>query len=117
MAQYELSEDDYLNVGNRDEYNGFSEAERDALEYAEKFAADHLSIDQEFMDRMVGHFGDELVVEMTLAIGCWIAFGRLNQVMDVVVSCPLRMKGPDEAREIQDAADGDLLAMRSARFA
>jgi alkylhydroperoxidase family enzyme len=117
LAQYELSEDDYLNVGNRNEYDGFSEAERDALEYAEKFAVDHLSIDQEFMDRMVGHFGEELVVEMTLAIGCWIAFGRLNQVMDVVVSCPLRMKGPDEAREALEASNGDLLATRSARFA
>lgn len=120
MAQHDLSEDDYLHVGNRDEYDGYSQAERDALEYCEKYATDHLAIDQAFMDRMVGHYGDELMVDMTLSIGCWIAFGRINQVMDVSVSCPLRMKGPEEALEAMEGngqGEDDILAMRSARFA
>ena len=42
MAQHDLSEDDYLHVGDRDNYDGYSEAERDALEYCEKYATDHL---------------------------------------------------------------------------
>ncbi|MCY3862362.1 MAG: hypothetical protein OXG67_10415 [bacterium] len=120
MAQHDLSEDDYLHVGNRDEYDGYSQAERDALEYCEKYATDHLAIDQAFMDRMVDHYGDELVVDMTLSIGCWIAFGRINQVMDVSVSCPLRMKGPEQALEAMEGngqSEDDILAMRSARFA
>ncbi|MCY3962560.1 MAG: hypothetical protein OXG34_12995 [bacterium] len=120
MAQHDLSEDDYLHVGNRDEYDGYSQAERDALEYCEKYATDHMSIDQAFMDRMVEHFSDELMVDMTLSIGCWIAFGRINQVMDVSVSCPLRMKGPEEALEAMEGngqSEDDILAMRSARFA
>ena len=120
MAQHDLSEDDYLHVGDRDNYDGYSQAERDALEYCEKYATDHLAIDQAFMDRMVEHYGDELMVDMTLSIGCWIAFGRINQVMDVSVSCPLRMKGPEEALEaMEDNGQGedDILAMRSARFA
>lgn len=120
MAQHDLSEDDYLHVGDRDNYDGYTEAERDALEYCEKYATDHMSIDQAFMDRMVEHYSDDLMVDMTLSIGCWIAFGRINQVMDVSVSCPLRMKGPEEALEAMEGngegAD-DILAMRSARFA
>ena len=120
MAQHDLSEDDYLHVGNRDDYDGYSQAERDALEYCEKYATDHMSIDQAFMDRMVEHYSDELMVDMTLSIGCWIAFGRINQVMDVSVSCPLRMKGPEEALEAMEGngqGEDDILAMRSARFA
>ncbi|WP_419917714.1 hypothetical protein [Candidatus Poriferisocius sp.] len=119
MAQHDLSEDDYLHVGNRDGYGGYSQAERDALEYCERFATDHMSIDQALIDRMVEYFGDEVLVDMTLSIGCWIAFGRLNQVMDVSVSCPLRMKSPEEAAQQEDASGdgkGDILAMRSARF-
>ena len=120
MAQHDLSEDDYLHVGDRDNYDGYSQAERDALEYCEKYATDHMSIDQAFMDRMVEHYSDELMVDMTLSIGCWIAFGRINQVMDVSVSCPLRMKGPEEALEAMEGngqSEDDILAMRSARFA
>lgn len=120
MAQHDLSEDDYLHVGDRDNYDGYTEAERDALEYCEKYATDHMSIDQAFMDRMVEHYSDELMVDMTLSIGCWIAFGRINQVMDVSVSCPLRMKGPEEALEAMEGngeGEDDILAMRSARFA
>ena len=120
MAQHDLSEDDYLYVGDRENYDGYSQAERDALEYCEKYATDHMSIDQAFMDRMVEHYSDELMVDMTLSIGCWIAFGRINQVMDVSVSCPLRMKGPEEALEAMEGngqSKDDILAMRSARFA
>jgi alkylhydroperoxidase family enzyme len=89
LAPNGLSEDVYANVANWTTYPDFSDAERDALEYTTKFAADHLAIDQGLMDRLRGHYGDELVFEMTLCIAGWLALGRVTQVMGVAVSCPL----------------------------
>ena len=91
MAQHELSEADYLNVANWADYEGYSDAERAAIEYTEKFATDHLAIDQPLIDRLVEIYGEDLLMDMTISIGCWIAFGRLNEVFGAEVSCPVRL--------------------------
>jgi alkylhydroperoxidase family enzyme len=89
LAQHDLTEDLYANVLNWDTYEGFTAEERVALEYTTKFATDHLAIDQALMDRMVEHFGDETVFEITLCIGAWLALGRTMQVMGAEMSCKL----------------------------
>ncbi len=91
MAQHELTEADYLNVANWADYGGYSDAERAAIEYTEKFATDHLAIDQALIDRLVEIYGEDLLMDMTISIGCWIAFGRLNEVFGAEVSCPVRL--------------------------
>ena len=91
MAQHELTEADYLNVANWAAYGGYSDAERAAIEYTEKFATDHLAIDQALIDRLVEIYGEDLLMDMTISIGCWIAFGRLNEVFGAEVSCPVRL--------------------------
>ena len=52
-----LGEDFYGAVGSPDE-GAFSEQERLAVEYAERFALDHTSIDDAFMERMRHSFTD-----------------------------------------------------------
>ncbi|HEX7095553.1 MAG TPA: carboxymuconolactone decarboxylase family protein [Acidimicrobiales bacterium] len=84
-----LTEELLANTGNYATYPGFTEAERDALDYTTRFATDHMSIDQELVDRLRAHFGDETVFEITLCIAGWLALGRVNAVMDVSVACPL----------------------------
>jgi len=91
LAQHDLTEEDYLNVANWADYEGYSEAERLAIEYTEKFALDHMAIDQELIDRLVEIYGEDLLMDMTIAVGCWIAFGRLNEVFGAEVSCPIRL--------------------------
>ena len=91
MAQHDLTEEDYLNVADWALYEGYSDAERLAIEYTEKFALDHTAIDQELMDRLVEAYGEDLLMDMTISIGCWIAFGRLNEVFGAEVSCPVRL--------------------------
>ena len=91
MAQHDLTEADYLNVANWADHEGYSDAERAAIEYTEKFATDHLAIDQALIDRLVEIYGEDLLMDMTISIGCWIAFGRLNEVFGAEVSCPVRL--------------------------
>ncbi len=67
----------------------YTDSERLAVEYAERFAVAHTGLDQEFYDRLLVHYTPEQVVDMTLAIGSWVALGRFNTVLDLHVACPL----------------------------
>ena len=91
MAQHGLTEADYLNVADWADYEGYSDGERTAIQYCEKFAIDHVAIDQTLIDRLVDLYGEDLLMDMTISIGCWIAFGRLNEVFGAEVSCPVRL--------------------------
>jgi alkylhydroperoxidase family enzyme len=89
LAQHDLSEELYANVADFADYPGYTAAERAALDYTTRFCIDHLSIDQALMDELRGHFGDELLFDLTLCVAGWLALGRVTQVMGVEVSCPL----------------------------
>ncbi len=69
------------------EWDGFTERERLAGEFARRFATDHLAIDDAMWARLRGAFGDDELVELALCVGAWIAFGRLNRVFDVDGGC------------------------------
>jgi alkylhydroperoxidase family enzyme len=68
-----------------------SERERLAAEYAERFADDHLSLDADegFWDRMHASYTDAEIIELSMCIGSWIAFGRLNHVLGIDAACVL----------------------------
>ncbi len=65
-----------------------SPAERVAIDYADRFATNHLSIDDAFFARLREHFDDGELVEL----GCWIAFcvgfGRLGATWDMTEELP-----------------------------
>jgi alkylhydroperoxidase family enzyme len=69
------------------------ERERLAAEYAERYAEDHHGlepgVDEEFWDRMFAHYSQAEVVELTMCLGSWLAFGRLNRVLGLDVACVL----------------------------
>ena len=66
-----------------------SDQERIAVEYAERFALDPqgLNQDDDFWERARPHFPDELMMDLTLCVGAFIAFGRLQSVLGVDASC------------------------------
>ncbi len=103
MAQHELSEPLYANVGNWSDYPGFSEAERIALEYTEKFASDHRALDAAFFERMREHWSDEEIVEISICVGTWLAFGRVVRVLGAEVACALPVH-VNEVPEVRDEA-------------
>lgn len=61
----------------------FSEREQLAIEYAEKFAENHLSIDDSFMAKLHTHFTDEEIFTLTTIIAGLMANGRILQVLQV----------------------------------
>ncbi|MGB3303231.1 MAG: carboxymuconolactone decarboxylase family protein [Gordonia sp. (in: high G+C Gram-positive bacteria)] len=60
-----------------------------AAEYAELYATDHHSIDDAFWERMRRHYTDKEIVELSMCLGSWLAFGRLNRVLGLDSVCVL----------------------------
>ena len=58
-----------------------------AAEFAERFATDHLAMDDDLWVRLHAAFTDDELVELGLCVGSWLAFGRLNRVFDVDGLC------------------------------
>ena len=71
MAPHKLSEELYKNVSDWQTYPDYSDAERVAIEYAEKFATGHKSLDDAFFGRMREHFSDEEILEISISVGTW----------------------------------------------
>jgi len=81
----------YADVAAWRDATALSDREALAAEYAERFAADHLSLDDDepFWTRMRAAYTDAEIIELSMCIGSWIAFGRLNHVLGIDASCVL----------------------------
>lgn len=60
-----------------------------AAEYAERYALDHHGLDDAFWDRMKAAYSDAEIVELSMCLGAWLAFGRLNRVLGLDTACTL----------------------------
>jgi alkylhydroperoxidase family enzyme len=69
--------------------DAFDDRTRLAAEYAERFALDHHGIDAEFWARLNAHYTHAELVELSMCLGSWIAFGRLNHVFGLDSACAL----------------------------
>ena len=65
----------------------FDERTRLAAEYAERYALDHHGLDEEFWGRMTAQYGQREIVELSMCLGSWLAFGRLNHVLGLDAVC------------------------------
>jgi alkylhydroperoxidase family enzyme len=60
-----------------------SERERAAAEFAERFALDHLTMDDTFWDRMHALFSEEELADLTICCGMFLGMGRTLAVVGV----------------------------------
>ena len=72
-----VTEDLVCTLENPPEASDLSEAEKVAIEYGERFATDHLSIDDTFYDRLREHFSEAQIVELGMTVALFVGFGRL----------------------------------------
>jgi alkylhydroperoxidase family enzyme len=89
-AEGAVSEGDYAHVLQWRTYDGYSERERFAIDYAERFALDHHTIDDAYYDRMrATSFTDAEILDLTVCIGGWLALGRTLHVLGLDDSCKI----------------------------
>jgi alkylhydroperoxidase family enzyme len=69
--------------------DAFDDRTRLAAEYAERYSLDHHGLDDEFWTRMKAAYTDAEIVELSMCLGSWIAFGRLNHVLGLDAACVL----------------------------
>lgn len=67
----------------------FDDRTRLAAEFAERYALDHHGIDDDLWARMLAAYDQREVAELTMSLGSWLAFGRLNRVFGLDVACTL----------------------------
>ncbi len=78
-----LSEDFYSQVGASGDDPDFSSQERLAMEYAERFATDHLSIDDAFFDRLRQSFSDPEILDLTICLSAFLGLGRTLRALGI----------------------------------
>jgi alkylhydroperoxidase family enzyme len=78
-----LTEEKISRLDNFRDAPVFDERERIAIEFAERMATNHTSIDEDFFRRMRAQFSDAEIVEIGMAAGQYIGFGRLLMVLDL----------------------------------
>lgn len=97
LADAGVDEDLYAAVADWRDTPDFTERERLAAEYAQRFALDHLALDDDFWTRIRGAYTDQEVAQLTTMIGCWLAFGRVTAVLQLDLDDPAADVGSGSA--------------------
>lgn len=79
----------YEHVAAYATHPGFTPRQRLAIEYAERFATDHASIDDDFFARLRTQFSDEEILDLTLCVAVFLGLGRSLTVLGVDQSCAI----------------------------
>jgi alkylhydroperoxidase family enzyme len=89
VLQAGLAPELYRNVAAYATYPGYTPRQRLAIEYAERFALDHSSIDDAFVARMRELFSDAEILDLTLCIAVFLGLGRTLTVLGIDQSCAI----------------------------
>jgi alkylhydroperoxidase family enzyme len=81
----------YANAPDWRTYDGYSEREKLAAEFAERFASGHIDLadDDDFFARLHAAYGESEIVELGVSLALWLGSGRLMKVLDVGQTCQL----------------------------
>jgi AhpD family alkylhydroperoxidase len=79
----------YENVAAYATYPGYTLRQRLAIEYAERFATEHASVDDAFFAQLRAQFSDEEVLDLTLCVAVFLGLGRTLAVLGVDQSCAI----------------------------
>ena len=78
-----MEEDLYCHLDDYASYEGYTERQRLAIEYADRFATDHSSIDDELFARMHSAFTDAEILDLTMCVAAYLGLGRALAVLEI----------------------------------
>jgi alkylhydroperoxidase family enzyme len=79
----------YDHVAEFATYPGYSDRQRLAIEYADRFATDHASLDDAFFATLRASYTDEEILDLTLCVAVFLGLGRTLAVLGVDQSCAI----------------------------
>jgi len=78
-----VTDDVYAHVSEWRTWPGYTDRQRLAIEFAERFATDHRAIDDELFARLRGPFTDAEVLDLTLCCAVFVGLGRTLEVLQI----------------------------------
>lgn len=81
----------YAAIENWRDAPEFTERERVAIEFTDRYvqAPRDLKQDEDLWEQVHAHFTDDELADLVLAIGSWLALGRINSVLGVDDACQI----------------------------
>jgi alkylhydroperoxidase family enzyme len=84
-----VGDDLYSHLDDYESYDGYTDRQRLAIEYAGRFASDHDSIDDELFTRLHASFSDAEILDLTMCIASYLGLGRALAVLGIEEHVPL----------------------------
>ena len=88
MAQQGLTEELYAHVAEYRERDEYTDREKLAIEFAERFALDHTHMDDDFWTRLRANFADDEIVDLGLCVAIFLGLGRFLRILEINEACP-----------------------------
>ena len=77
----------YEHVAEYRTYPGYTERQRLAIEYAERFTLDHRGLDDDLFGRLRHRFSDAEILDLTLCCAIFLGLGRTLEVLGIDEAC------------------------------
>ena len=97
-SAYGLDEAFYANVDDPALRKSYSRREALAIAFAERFAVGQQAFDDDFWADLRAAFNDGEILDLAACCAKWLGLGRLNAVMEIERSCPIRISGDRAGR-------------------
>jgi alkylhydroperoxidase family enzyme len=103
MQAWGIDESFYDDVDDPSRRSRYSPREVIAIEFAERFVAGGTAFDDEFWARCRDRYTDAEIVDLATSCAKWLGLGRINVVLGLTVSCPIRIAPPRQAEPLRAA--------------
>jgi alkylhydroperoxidase family enzyme len=84
-----VPDDAYEHLHEYATYRGYTDRQRLAIEYAERFATAHDQIDDDLFARLRVRFADDEILDLTLCLAVYLGLGRTLAVLGVDDACAI----------------------------
>jgi len=84
-----IADEQYEHVAEYRTHPGYTERQRLAIEYAERFVTSADAVDDELFARMRGAFADDEILDLTLCVAVYLGLGRTLAVLGIDEACAI----------------------------
>ena len=94
VAADSFSEDDVCSLEKPAEAENLDEREKLAIDFGERFATNHLSIDDDYFEALKTHFSEAEIIELMLHCALYVGMGRMAALLDMTEELPAGFRVP-----------------------
>ncbi len=90
-----VTEDLVCELADPPSAENLTDAEQSALGFADRFATNHLAIDEATFDGLREHFSEPEIMELAMNVAFFVGFGRLAATLAMTEELPDAFQAPD----------------------